>query len=104
MESAMTMKRLVAPILIAAALTACGGSADAGKSDIEKAVERMSAPNSAKALSQALAKRGSKVGKLACMDASATRQRCTGIVDGDVHTWRVDIDLATRTRDFVPTS
>jgi predicted secreted Zn-dependent protease len=100
----MTMKRLVAPILIAAALTACGGSADAGKSDIEKAVERMSAPNSAKALSQALAKRGSKVGKLACMDASATRQRCTGIVDGDVHTWRVDIDLATRTRDFVPTS
>jgi hypothetical protein len=96
------VRRLIAPILIAAALTACGGSTR--PTDAEKAAERMSAPNSAKALSDSLTKRGHAVAKLTCKDASATRQRCTGIVDNDVHTWRVDIDLATGTRDFVPTS
>lgn len=96
------MRRLIAPILIAAALTACGGTARPTES--HKAAERLSAPNSAKALTDTLSKRGAKVTKITCVDASAERQRCTGIVDGQPHTWRVDIDLATRTRDFVPTS
>jgi hypothetical protein len=96
------VRRLIAPILIAAALTACGGSTQ--PTGAEKAAERLSAPNSAKALSDSLTKRGHTVGKLTCVDASAKRQRCSGTVDGQAHTWRVDIDLATGTRDFVPTS
>lgn len=96
------MKRLIAPVLIAAALTACGGSTRPTES--HKAAERLSAPNSAKALSDSLTKRGIKVTKITCVDASAERQRCEGIVDGQAHTWRVDIDLSTRTRDFVLTS
>src|SRR3954470_20180854 len=91
---------LALALTAAGTLTACGGSTR--PSDAHKAAERLSAPNSAKALTDTLTTRGAKVTKITCVDASAERQRCTGIVDNDVHTWRVDIDLATRTRDFVP--
>lgn len=96
--------RAAALVALAAALalSACGGGTS-GSDDAKRAADALSADNSAKDLAASLRKRGHTVSGITCTDVSAKRQRCAGAVDGDPVRWRVDIDLATRTRDFVVT-
>jgi hypothetical protein len=95
---------LVACVVVVFGIVALSGDNSDPMATINRQAASLSAPNSAKALTSTLRKRGSHVKQLTCVDASAKRQRCTGVVDGRTHTWRVDIDLATATRDFVVTS
>jgi hypothetical protein len=94
---------LVAVVVAAFALAACGGSSPDPLAPYKSAAANLAPEKSAAALTKTLRGRGDHVSGLTCVDVSAKRQRCSGTVNGQAHEWRVDIDLATGTRDFVVT-